>query len=336
MVAASDAPHVKAMSQVIDGAGSWLCQAFLTDDGPVWLTSPYLSYGVCARLARAATQRSGPVVVVTTLNPIAAARGFLSVDGLGRLLQAGVEVRNVERLHAKCFIVGSRGMLGSANLTGAGLGTSAPANRELGVELTPADVKAARDAIQTWPWMDVTSAHLQQLKEKADQVPPGALLGDIGGAGPLSAEAEDILKDGSDTSRTLWLKLHYGDPTPARWSDIGWFASSKRGRPSITIGDLVVMCSKNSRDCYAVVEVTSEPVLQPGDYKKWADEHNPDSLERWPWVSRTKPRLVPEDVLPLKLEELGIRGRGTQNGHVRLTAAQFEAAVRALGVAGAG
>lgn len=40
-------------------------------------------------------------------------------------------------------------------------------------------------------------------------------------------------------------------------------------------------------------------------------------------ITRTAPRLVPDQLLQLKLTELGIRGRGLQNGHVRLRFDQF-------------
>ena len=64
---------------------------------------------------------------------------------------AGVDVRHVDRHQAKCFILGSRGMLGSANLTGAGLDSSVNANRELGVELDADQLEEARTMISIWP-----------------------------------------------------------------------------------------------------------------------------------------------------------------------------------------
>lgn len=42
----------------------------------------------------------------TVLDPLAVASGFLSVQGMVLMLDPGVEVRHVDRLHAKCFILG--------------------------------------------------------------------------------------------------------------------------------------------------------------------------------------------------------------------------------------
>ena len=42
-------------------------------------------------------------------------------------------------------------MLGSANLTGAGLDSSVNANRELGVELDADQLEEARTMINAWP-----------------------------------------------------------------------------------------------------------------------------------------------------------------------------------------
>ena len=316
---------------VIANAHAWLVEALAQIDGPALLTSPYLSFDACDLVARAATTSSFPFVLVTTLDPSAVANGYLTVEGLERLLAAGVEVRHTERLHAKCFMVGSRAMLGSANLTGAGLGSSASPNREMGVELDNRQSEAARHLMAQWPARVVDDHDLDDLRERSRALTRVTLTQDK----PLDASsalqrAEQLLQDARDAGRGLWLKLEYGDPALEGWRRQSWFASPKKGRPGFTPGDLVFICAKATHDCYAVVEVASEPEHQPEFYAQWCAEHDPEALERWPWVNTTIPRFVPVDLMPLKLTELGVKGGGLQNGHVRLEFDQFTAGVRAL------
>ncbi len=139
------------------------------------------------------------------------------------------------------------------------------------------------------------------------------------------ALVERLLLDARDEDRTLWLKSEYGEPALDQWRDEWFFGSPAKGRPSIKEGDLVVISAQN-RDCYAVVEVTSEPLYIPDDYRA----EGGDEADRWPWVSRTKPRFVPSELLELKAHELVRSTGGLQNGHMRLKFDQFTFAVRSL------
>lgn len=322
---------VSDSSGVIESPRDWFRAALAAADGLVLLTSPYLSHDVCALVAAAAQGSPHPFVLLTTLDPSAVANGYLSVKGLGRLLEAGVEVRHAERVHAKCFLVGSRAMLGSANLTGAGLGSSTTPNRELGVVLSPDDAKDARHAIEAWPARVVTEADLADLLAKSESLTRQlAVQHDDLDATMALQLAEQLLADARDTGRGLWLKLEYGEPALDGWREDSWFASPKKGKPSFREGDLVVVCAKDTHDCYAVVEVAHDPEYQPEDYVAWTTEYDPEAADRWPWINRTLPRLVPDELMELKLHELGVSGQGLQNGHVRLQLDQFTAGVRAL------
>lgn len=317
---------------LIDSATHWLRNALAVVDGDVVLTSPYLSYDVCRQVSVAASGSSRSWRLVTTLDPSAVANGYLAVQGLRALLDAGVEVVHVDRLHAKCFIIGSRAMLGSANLTGAGLGSSANPNFELGVELAPAHLQRALEVIATWPSRDVNSADLDQLMEESRRLTRTSVRRQNEVLDPASALhlAEELLADARDPDRSLWLKLEYGEPGLHGWREQSWFASPKKGRPGFKPGDLVFICAKDTHDCYAVVEVTSAPEFQPDYYADWITADRKDAFDRWPWINRTAPRLVPEELMKLKLTELGVKGQGLQNGHVRLSFDQFTAGVRAL------
>ncbi|MCT1396436.1 phospholipase D-like domain-containing protein [Microbacterium sp. p3-SID338] len=318
-------------SHLVDHAYSWLSRVLASADGPVLLSSPYLSSEVCRELSEAARRSPYPFVLVTALDPGAVASGHLTPQGLRMLMDAGVKVRHADRLHAKCFIVGSRAMIGSANLTGAGLGSSARPNRELGVVLASDQVDAARALVTGWPAKDVTPADLADLMENAKK------LGRVDGFQDHELDAtsalhlaERLLLDARDPGRSLWLKLEYGEPALDGWREESWFASSKQGKPGFRAGDLVIVSAKETRDCYAVVEVVGGPDHQPDFYIDWTAAHDPEGLTRWPWVTFTKPRLVPSGLLEVKLAELGVSPYGLQKGHVRLGIDQFSAGVRAL------
>lgn len=317
-----DAVHSKA--------ADWLYEAIDRVDGDVLLASPYLSYDVCRRLAQAACRSDHKWRLYTCLDPSAVANGFLRTDGLRELKDSGVDIRHVDRLHAKAFVVGGRGFLGSANLTGAGLGSSAAPNVELGVELGPAQVEFTRLAMKTWESHAVTADDLDELHELAEHLTRAARPSP-GGMDSVSGLAlvERLLLDARDSDRALWMKSEYGSPALTQWRSEWYFGSPQKGigkgRPSIKPGDLVLICAQ-TRDCYAVVEVTSEPEYRPQDY---LDERGYEA-DRWPWVSRTKPRFVPDELLELKANELVRSTGGLQNGHIRLRLEQFTHAVRSL------
>ncbi|MEB2528716.1 phospholipase D-like domain-containing protein [Kocuria rosea] len=319
---------MSSTGRLIDTAEEWFKAAIADPDGDVVLTSPYLSINVCDQIATAAQSSALSWTLVTTLDPSSVANGYLSVKGLRRMLDSGVDIQHVERLHAKCFIVGHRAMLGSANLTGAGLGSSSKANRELGIELDQEQAASARTTIASWPARTVDRGDLDQLLERSKEL-TGTERTQRDRLDAVSALqlAEQLLEDARDPERSLWLKLKYGEPSLEGWRQESRFASPKKSRPGFRPGDLVFICSKKTRDCYAVVEVVSEPVFRPADY---IEETDPAFVERWPWVNYTKPRLVPAKLMELKLDELGVHGRGLQNGHVRLQFDQFTAGVRAL------
>lgn len=318
-------------THLIEHADAWLSEALSSPDGPVLLSSPYLTYEVCRQLSDAATKSLQPFVLLTKLDPSAVANGFLSVQGLKLLLDAKIEIRHSGRLHAKCFIIGSRAMIGSANLTGAGLGSSANPNQELGIGLTAEQAEAARLVIEEWP------ANVVVLDDLEDVLTKAKALGHTGRVqdNKLDADsalrlAEQLLLDARDPQRSLWLKLEYGEPALDGWREETWFASPKKGKPGFRPGDLVFICAKDTKDCYAVVEVVGEPEYQPKYYADWTAANDVDALARWPWINTTKPRLVPHVLMELKLGELGVSGHALQNGHIRLKLDQFSAGVRAL------
>jgi hypothetical protein len=313
----------------------WLYPVLSNPDGDVVLTSPYLSYSVCRSIADAAIRSCRSWTLYTRLDPVAVASTYLSVPGMALLLDAGVDVRHVDGLHAKCFIVGSRGMLGSANLTGAGLGSSVNSNREIGVELNPDQIEQAGKMISAWPSRSVSRRDLDILARQAKELPKPVYV--VGNDDEHSAllDVERLLTDARDPERSLWVKFEYGEPDLHGWREESWFASPKmgletKGKPSFSPGDLVFICANDTKDCYAVVEVIAEAEFRPEDYVEWASECGGEDADRWPWVNRTMPRLVPARVIELKIDELRKLGQTPRKSHVRLDPEEFIAGVRAL------
>ena len=316
-------------NQLHTKAAEWLKAALNAVDGDVVLASPYLTFEVCRELASLSKRSGYSWQLLTCLDPSAVANGYMSLEGIKLLLEGHVRVSHVERLHAKTFLVGTRGFVGSANLTGAGLGSSAAPNFELGVEVTAKQVAHAKEILAAWPASEITLSDLDRTLAKARQLtvvlkqPSGDLDAD-----EALQFAEQLLVDARDAKRELWVKLEYGEPALDGWRHDSYFGSpgSERRRPSLKPGDLVFICAKETYDCYAVVEVTSLPEFKPDDYVAVRGS----DADRWPWVNRTKPRLVPDELLALQLDELGASKRALQNGHVRLQLDQFASGVRAL------
>lgn len=309
-------------------AATWLEDVIIAPDGGVVLTSPYLTVEICKQLGAAALGSEFSWQVITCLDPSAVANGYLSVRGLRILMDSGIQIHDVPRVHAKAFLVGNRGLLGSANLTGAGLGSSAVPNFELSIELDSDQVAQAKQIIDSWPARSVGYEDLEDLLKRAERLTSAARPeGQEFNADSALQIAEQLLVDARDPQRGLWLKLEYGQPALEEWRQESYFASPKKGRPGFRPGDLVFICAQDTHDCYAVLEVIGEPEDQPSSY---VSEVDAASAERWPWVNKTKPRLVPDELMPLKLSELDVSGQGLQNGHVRLTFDQFTAGVRSL------
>ena len=83
------------------------------------------------------------------------------------------------------------------------------------------------------------------------------------------------------------------------------------------------MMALGTHECFAVVEVTSEPEHLPGDYVMYVTRVNPQAITRWPWVSRTVPRFVPTDPLHLTADAVGISRYAFRGGYKQLTVEQF-------------
>ncbi|MBN9105459.1 MAG: hypothetical protein J0I14_10690 [Propionibacteriaceae bacterium] len=314
--------------RVVTAADQLLFDALEHATGDVLLVSPYLSYRVCERLAHLASAAPVAWTLVTCRNAAAVNTGHLNVPGLRRLLGSGVNLEHVDQLHAKAYLAGDGfGLIGSANLTERGLGSAAQRNRELGVQLSPAEIADTRAIVLGWDRTPLTSADLDQLEEEARQLskPPRTRKATTK---PTVSTVDRLIADARD-GRELWVKAEYGASDPQHYQGPSRFASpSPKRRPSFKPGDLAIIYSQGIHACYAVVEVTDEPTYDPEFLH--SEGASAEDSARWPWISHTIPRLVPESVVEVKPEEIGVSTRALQNGHVRIDLAGFTAAVRAL------
>ncbi|HYF27640.1 MAG TPA: hypothetical protein VD931_18000 [Baekduia sp.] len=91
-------------------------------------------------------------------------------------------------------------------------------------------------------------------------------------------------------------------------------------------GDRLVLYAAVWRRLFAVVEVVGDPTSEPQPGRSAA------SHARWPWTVPVEPLLVIPvlDAAP-PVEACGVAARSlSQQSHIRITPAQYEAAVAAL------
>lgn len=315
---------------IVDHAETELFDALEADWGQVTLASPYLSEPVALRLAELAERSRHEWYLLTCLDPRAAANSYLSIKGLRRMMEAGVMIQNCPRLHAKAYVVGeSFAMIGSANLTGAGLGSAQASNLELSVTVPRSDVTRVQGVLDQW-WdegLEVGQADINHLERQADALPPDPRPGPPAPRPrtDLDTVITQLLKEASQDDVGLWIKTLDGTPNPDDWISGGWISSSKR--PSCAPGDLVLLYSKKEHGCVAVVEIAQSAQEDPDLV---SDHLGEDAGRQWPWVNHALPRLMPYDPVAVTPRELNIKPQGLQGGPKKLQLNQFETGVRVL------
>ncbi|EON32876.1 hypothetical protein GTC6_10966 [Gordonia terrae C-6] len=317
---------------ILDSAGEPLLAAIRDADTDVFLSSPYVSRGVATQLANLARISRAHWRLLTNVNVAAIANGYLSTSGLRELLAAGVTVRHLPNLHAKAQIVDTFGIVGSANLTNAGLALGAGRNAELSVLLAPHQVSATRATLALW-WDEsenVDESALKWAESLAAALPSSEIPPRSSPVRSLELEVEQLLADARDSKRALWIKAQYGAPYPDLWRGPHWFSNPGPGKPSLTAGDLVLIYAKEIHGCYAVVEITNDAVYDP-DFVSKNSGGNRDIGMRWPWVNRTRPRFTPDNLSVVGLDQIGVSPHALQGGRKRLTHNEFACGVRSLG-----
>jgi PLD-like domain len=301
----------------------------------VWLVSPFLTAPIAATLAAAvAGSPTARKRLLTDLDPRAVRCGSLDPKALSTLLNAGFEIRSIANLHAKVALVDSRwGLIGSGNLTGAGLGgEGGRGNYEMGTILSLSQLEAASRIVLGW-WKRAAEVDAEQVAIYAAL--PKLPKEPIGSLGPLvepprTAKLEEILEEDPETaaSRCYWINSNYHDPANEYWWRRNWVSDG--GNKSYDVGDLLVIylgkTNKGPQLCPAVLRVAETCRY---DREFVLAERDLEAAERWPYVTRTS--FVAE-VPPSMGAPLALAGKtylSVENG-CELTRAEFESLAQAL------
>lgn len=302
----------------------------------IWLASPYLSMAAANRLVEeAASSTARERRLLTAVNERSVRAGALSAKALLMLQANGFEVANIDNLHAKLYLVDHWGLIGSGNLTAAGLGLGGAGNLELGVELNPAQCRGAASIFARW-WRradSVQTAELERLASLTVEPPSGEVMSQ-GPTLPLSGaeDLEAILAEDADTaaSRRYWIKANYHRHDREDWWNRGWISDHRRA--SYAVGDLLVLYL-SARDggparCPAVVRAMTTIRHDPSFVLAEGDA---EAIPQWPYVTET---LRVAQVLPatqgIELEVMGKTPQSLENGYCSITRQQFEMGARAL------
>jgi len=304
----------------------------------IWLASPYLSRPIADYIVTSTAKSSASDLrLMTALVPGSVKVGALDPKALRILQEGGFEIASRSNLHAKVSIVDSHwGLVGSGNLTNAGLGSTKRGNAELGVALGGTQIDEAAEIFARW-WHDAkpVSRKLIETFDALERIgrPPGE---PVAYGPPVESaqtdELEQILAEDEEAAhaRQYWLKSAYHDPNNPDWWHRGWISDSAP-LPKYKKNDLIVIYlgAKNGGPqlCPAVVRAATESRYDPG----WVIEHrDPKAANQWPYVTETA--FVAD--LPVtdgvSLELIGKTGHSLRRGNCSIAREEFERLARAM------
>jgi hypothetical protein len=308
-----------------------LLSALVRGQRTVRLASPFLSEDVARAVeqqARAGRAKDRRLLCAVTERSVVA--GMLSARGLDRMIEHGWEVRSIPNLHAKVALVDrSWGLVGSGNLTGAGIGRAGghAGNVELGVVLSARQRNVAIRMFDEW-WSHecaerVTRAALTpyiEMEPAPSASRPGRSIGR-----PLRFPASRV-SAARRLGRTtgLWIKaMYHRDPSRGEWWTSRTWIHDRHlpredggitRRPGYQVGDRIVLYVVEARRCPAIYLVTG----LPEDRRDLVRAAFPEDADRYGWVTPVEVlAAVPLDRAPA-LTALAKNAHGLQNGYVRL------------------
>jgi hypothetical protein len=304
----------------------------------IWLASPYLSKPIAEYIVKSAAKSSASQRrLMTALVSGSVKVGVLDPEALRILQDAGFEITSRRNLHAKVSIVDSHwGLVGSGNLTNAGLGSTERGNAELGVVLYSAQIEEAAAIFAGW-WRNADPVS-RQLIEQFDALERiGRLPGEPVDYGlpvdpPQTDKLGQILAEDEVTahSRRYWLKSAYHDPSNPDWWHRDWISDSAP-LPKYGKGDLIVIYlgarNDGPRLCPAVVRAETQPRYD----RDWVVERRDlEAADQWPYVTETA--FVAD--LPVaegaSLELIEKSGHSLRRGNCSITREEFETLARAM------
>ena len=303
----------------------------------IWLVSPFLSAPVAAHIAKSAKQSTAANRrLITALVAGSVKVGVLDPKALLILQQANFEIASIRNLHAKLSIVDSEwGLVGSGNLTNAGLGGTNRGNAELGAILDSVQIDQATAIFDGW-WQEAKPVSADRIEEfdKIERILrlPGEVP-DYGSAvePPQTDELEQILAEDRVTaaSRSYWIKSAYHAPDDPDWWHRRWISDAMP--PAYAVGDLIAIYLGKKNDgpqsCPAIVRVASGP----REDRQWVIDHrDEEAADKWRQVTETT--FVADVPIPdgVSLSLINKDGRSVQRGNCRITRAEFEVLARAM------
>jgi len=301
----------------------------------IWLASPFISMPV-AKFIREAVEKSPAKErrLLTALEARSVQCGVLSPAALEQLRDCDFSIASIANLHAKVAVVDDGwGLVGSGNLTGAGLGDEAgEGNYEMGVLLTSAQIEVATDTLAGW-WRQAERVSAEQIayykslpkfpKGPARKVGPTLFP-------PMTTALEAILAEDPATaaSRRYWINTNYHDPGDERWWRRDWVSD---GSPkSYEKGDLLVIYlgkeNNGPQRCPAVLRV-ERPSRHEPDFV--LEQRDFEAAEQWPFVTKTSVVAEVPPSMGALLSAANKTYHSVQRG-CELTRTEFEGLARAL------
>ena len=303
----------------------------------VWLASPFLTAPIANHIVKA-VDRSGAKErrLLTALVGGSVRVRALDPKALLILREAGFEIASIRNLHAKVSIVDSRwGLIGSGNLTSAGLGSTERGNAELGVVLDAAQIGEAAAIFAGW-WAKADSVSRGRIEE-FDALPRVERHeGEVEDFGPAvepaqTAELDEILAedDAVANSHRYWVKSAYHQPDDEDWWHRGWISDALL--PKYEKGDLIVIYlgarNNGPKSCPAVVRAASDPRRD----RDWVISHrDPEAADQWPFVTETVFVADVPVTQGVPLELIGKNGHSVQRGNCSITRKEFEIVASAM------
>lgn len=303
----------------------------------VLLASPFLTSPIARELVESASGVRDKRLL-TALVEGSVRVGALSPEALAILAAGGFELRSIRNLHAKVSLVdGSWGLVGSGNLTNAGLGSTKAGNVELGVILDRAQIEMARSIYESW-WMEakvIGDEELDQFAALPRTKPNGYAVEP--GVGPAleipdSDALEAILGDERKAAgRQYWIKANYHrrNEDGRGWWHRGWISDAKKA--SYQIDDLILLYLGAKYDgprcAPAIVRVSDECEYNPDFVARNGD---PEAQDRWPYVTKVECAFEVPVASGVPLQAIDVSSHGLQGGRKVLSRAQFETAAQFL------
>jgi PLD-like domain len=325
----------KAQEQVLTFARELLLARIAGAKSRIWLASPFISTAIASEICEVAS-RSGAAErrLLTDLDERAVRCGVLDPEALAKLRGYDFDVASIANLHAKVSLIDAWwGLVGSGNLTGAGLGGEFEGgNYEMGVLLDPAQRRMAREIFERW-WARAEMVDADQIAE-FEELPrlPKSFSHRVGPtiSPPMDASLAEILVEDPSTaaSRKYWINANYYDPDDEMWWHRGWVSDGSKklyGK-----GDLLVIYLGKENNgpqlCPAILRVDKPPQLER---EFVLEERDLEAATRWPYVTRTS-RVA--EVSPFEGVPLEVAGKSylsVENG-CELSRAEFEKLALAL------